>query len=365
MKDFKNDLQYFFKRIVFACLLLTIVYPSSLQSAYAEDADLGQESELPQSTSEEPAENDVGFTVEPVFTDTQIDQLKGFFFIKVTPGESQDLVVRVKSTNQKPAKVKVYVKDAFTNQNGSIDYDGLEYTVDDTLTDSLEEITTVSDPEVTVQNFQVKDVTVKITPPEEAFQGVKCAAICVMKADEEESEQGLSSTFGYRVGLVVTEDSDTYADGSSLNLLDVQPTVHEGKRVIQARLQNPESKVLENLTVETKLRKKGSKEILRKRTTNDMRMAPNSQFDFATSWRMDPLEAGTYVLSVKASSGSNNWDWEKEFTIGEEEVRKINEEATYTITYPSWVPVVVIGLGIVTIACLGSLYVRRKKWTNS
>lgn len=367
MKDFKENFRRCFLRIVFACLSISVFFsnPYFLQRVYAEDSEAVQEKKHQQSVPEEQTKNDVGFTVEPILPYTQIDQSKGFFFVKVKPFESQDLIIRVKSTNKESVKVKIYVKDAYTNQNGKIDYDGEEYAEDNTLNDSLEKITTVSESEVTIRNYEVKDVKVKVTPKKDVFRGVKCAAICVMKADTEKNKQGLSSMFGYRVGLVVTEDSETYADGSSLKLLNVQPKGHEGKRVIQARLQNPESKVLENLTVETKLRKKGNKEVLRKRITNDMRMAPNSQFEFATNWGIDPIEVGTYVLAVKASSGKNSWSWEKEFVISEEKARKINEEASYTITYPSWVPVVVIGLGILTIICIGSLYIRRNKWLNS
>lgn len=366
MEFSKQTIRHELLHLFFICSLLCVSNLSLCFSltAYAETELSQLQNEVGQPSSEQPAENDVGFTVEPVLTTTQIDQSKGFFFIKVKPDEPQELVIKVKSTNKEPAKVTIYVSDAFTNQNGAVDYDGEEYPKDDTLQNSLEEITTVSNPEITVQNFEEKEVTIKVSPPKESFEGVKCAAICVMKSGTEESDEGLTSLFGYRVGLVVTEDSEIYTDGSSLNLLSVKPTVHQGKRVIQARLQNPEPKILDDLTVETKLRKKGEKEVLRKRTTNDMRMAPNSQFDFATNWGLDPIQSGTYVLSVKADSGENTWSWEEEFTIGEKEAKKINEEATYTITYPSWVPLVVVMIGTATLANIGSLYVRRKKWTK-
>ncbi len=365
MEFSKRNVKRYLLQMFSICLVLGICVPQHyfFPIAYAEE-DLKPQNEIEQPSSEKYTENDVGFTVEPVFTNTQIDQSKGFFFVRVKPDEPQDLVVKVKSTNKNPTKVTIYVSDAFTNQNGVIDYDGEEYPEDNTLKNSLKEISNVSDPEITVQNYETKEVKIRITPPKDAFQGVKCAAICVMKAEPEENTEGLTSLFGYRVGLIVTEDSETYDDGSSLNLLKVQPTVHEGKRVIQTRLQNPEPKVLEKLTVETKLRAKGKEEILRKRKTNDMRMAPNSQFDFATNWGLDPIEAGTYVLSIKADSGENTWSWEEEFTIGEKEAKKINEEATYTITYPSWVPIVVLLIGTATLANIGSLYVRRKKWTK-
>lgn len=356
-KSYKNPqtlIKYFF--------ILCSVFPIILYSerAYG-DSEQIEKNEIKQ----EEKQTDVGFTIEPVFPDTQIDESKGFYYLKVKPGESQNIKLRVISTMKNPRKVTISVKDAFTNQNGMIDYDGIDFRRDKTLVDSLEDISVVSEKEVTVEKLEVKEVTITINPPEEPFDGVKVAAICATSSESEEKKSGLSSDFGYRLGLVMTENDELdYSDGSSLNLLQVKPTVHQGKRVIQARLQNPEPKILDNLTVETKLRKKGNKEVLRKRTTNDMRMAPNSQFDFATNWGLDPIEPGTYVLSIKADSGENTWAWEEEFTIGEKEAKKINEEATYTITYPSWVPIVVLLIGTATLANIGSLYVRRKKWTK-
>lgn len=314
------------------------------------------------SVKEEQPENDVGFAVEPVKTATQIDSQKGFYFIKVEPDKPQELTIKIRSTNVKPAKVNIYVKNAHTNQNGVIDYDNDEYRRDSTLKNSIEEITSISESTVTVENYEEKVVTLTVTPPKETFEGVKGGTICIMKADSSEAAEGLSSTFGYRIGLLVTEDSEVYDDGSSLNLLKVQPTVHQGKRVIQARMKNPEAKVLDDLTIETKLYKKGSREILKKRTANTMRMAPNSQFDFATNWGIDPIKSGTYTLHVRAQSGDHTWEWKKDFTVGEKQAKKINEEASFTITYQEWVPLVVILIGVASVILIGCLYVRRKKW---
>ena len=319
-----------------------------------------------QAIEQEKAKNEVGFTVQPVLPDNQIDSSKGFYFIPVKAEEETKLTLKVKSTMKEARTVRISIEDAYTNQNGQIDYEGLNKKQDTSLKDPLSKITDVSSKEITVKNHEIKEVTLTIKTPKEQFDGVKAAAVCIKKVDSEKEQKGIGTTYGYRVGLVITEQEDIdYNSGTSLNLLKVKPTVHQGKRVIQTSLQNPEPKILDDLTVQTKLRKKGSKEVLRKRTTNDMRMAPNSQFDFATNWGVDPIKPGTYVLSVKATSKEKSWNWSKEFTIGEEQAKKINEEASYTLTYPKWIPIVVILLGILTITIIGCLYLRRKKWTEA
>lgn len=347
--SFKLDIIVIFKIMMCCLLIVSSLFSSSILS-YGEELE-----------GEEQPENDVGFSVEPIFPDTQIDLQKGFYFIKAEPDQSQELVLKIRSTNVNPVNVKVYIKNAYTNANGMIDYDSDNYKRDTTLVNSVEEITSVSENKVTVQNFEEKIVKIKIATPNEEFSGVKAGSICVMKDDSAKTNEGVSSTFGYRIGLLITEDSQVYDDGSSLNLLAVQPAVHLGKRVIQAQIQNPESKILEDLTIETKLYKKGSDEVIKKRKANNMRMAPNSQFEFSTNWGIDPLKNGTYILRVSAKSRENVWEWDKVFTIGEEQAKKINEEASFTITYPEWIPIVVMLIGITSILLIGFLYVCSKK----
>ncbi|MGG5315459.1 DUF916 and DUF3324 domain-containing protein [Enterococcus sp. AZ072] len=304
----------------------------------------------------------VGFTVEAVKPTTQLDPTKSFFFIKVAPQEPQKLTLKVKSTQKAEEKVKLYIKNAYTTSEGTIDYDHEDIIKDETLVQPIEELASVEPKEVTVKEFETKDVTITINPPAEAFEGVKIGAICAMSATDETEEKGIGSSFGYRVGLVAMSEEDDYENGSSLNLIRVKPTVDQGKRVIQARLQNPESQILNELEVQTALRKKGEKEVLRERKATGMRMAPNSQFDFSTTWGLDPIEQGDYVLSIKAFSGPHSWSWEEEFSINKETAQKMNEEAVYTLTYPKWAPLVVMALGILTLMNIGCLYLRRKKW---
>ncbi|MGL9730083.1 DUF916 and DUF3324 domain-containing protein [Enterococcus sp. DIV0756] len=347
-------------------LLLTIFGLLFPMTVFGEESgQIGRKDINPRSST---STSGVGFTVEPVLTDTQIDPSKGYYFIRVEPGKIQAITLRVKSTIKESRTVSISVKDAFTNGNGAIDYNGTEFKRDKSLMNSLEEMSSVSSKKVTVKNLETKEVTIKIHTPVEPFTGVKMAAICAISHDnnDKENKEGLSSAYGYRIGLIVTEEEEIEIDnGASLNLLKVKPTVNRGKRVIQSTFQNPEPKILKNLTVETKLRRKGNEEVLRMRKTNSMRMAPNSQFHFDTNWGLDPIAPGTYVLSMKAHSDKKNWTWKEEFTIGEEQAKKINEEATYTITYPKWVPIIVILLGALTICSIGMLYVRRKKWSVS
>lgn len=343
------------KSIILSTLICLFILFCNNQSVFAD-------SDIEKSNPTEQTKNDVGFTVEIEKTNTQIDESKSFFFIRTKPNEQQQLKVKIRSTNVAPVTVTVAVKEGYTNQNGAIDYDGTSYKKDDTLVNSVEKLSAIAPQEVTVENYETKEVTLTITPPKESYDGVKLGAICVMKKEKKEKKAAIQSTFGYRVGLVLSEKEDRYDDGSSLNLLSTKATVEQGKRVIQAQLQNPEAKVLKNLTVKTTFRKKGEKEVLKSRELSNIRMAPNSQFSFMTDWGVDAIEPGKYVLSVDATSGKNKWNWEEEITIGEKQAKQINKEATYTLTYPKWVPWVALLVIVASLCTVFYLVFRRRQW---
>ena len=317
---------------------------------------------LTTSAHAEDKENKTGFTVKAVIPDTQLDKAKSYFMIKTKPSEEQTLKLEIRSTQKDPVTVDVYVKDAYTSLAGDIAYDGGTYTRDKSLKDSIEDISTVSQKKVTVQNFETKIIEIKITPPAQSYEGIKAGSVCIMKAKskEEKKEAGVGTRFGYQLGLVLSESDAAYNDGEKLNLLEVKPKVDRGKRVISANLQNADPKTIEGLSVETNLREKGKKEVLRKRSSSNLRMAPNSNFDFMTNWGIDPIKPGTYILSIRASSGEHSWKWNKEFIISGSTAKKMNKEATYTLTYPKWTPLVVLLLGVLISVNIVFLFVRNR-----
>ncbi|EUJ54381.1 WxL protein host-binding domain-containing protein [Listeria fleischmannii] len=55
-------------------------------------------------------------------------------------------------------------------------------------------------------------------------------------------------------------------------------------------------------------------------------MAPNSNFPYAIDWENQPLEPGTYVLKLSANNGEQDWNFTKEFKIGDN-AKDLNKKA--------------------------------------
>ncbi|WP_348921581.1 DUF916 and DUF3324 domain-containing protein [Enterococcus rotai] len=311
--------------------------------------------------------SNLGYTVSAVLNGKQIDPEKSYFYIQTTPGEEQQLKVKVKSTQKEPIKVKIYTTNAFTGENGTIEYTEDKRLLDTTLLQPISAIVKTETPTVTVENYEEKDVLFKLTPPEENYKGVKMGAL-VFEKDDSESEEQVSSKFAYRVGLITSETGEDYKDSKTLNILDAKSALKRGKKMILATLQNPEPKILSNLEMLAEVREKGQDTVLKKKQVESYMLAPNSQFDFEMDWGTSLVKAGTYILTINANNGYSEWSFEKEFVITSDQAKKMNEESSFKIITPIWIKgaaiIGVILIGIITLFLL----LRRKKmeavWKN-
>uniref|UniRef100_UPI0025507D78 WxL protein host-binding domain-containing protein n=1 Tax=Lactococcus garvieae TaxID=1363 RepID=UPI0025507D78 len=62
-------------------------------------------------------------------------------------------------------------------------------------------------------------------------------------------------------------------------------------------------------------------------TRENLRMAPNSNFDYAIGMHNQAFKPGEYTFKGVAHSGKREWRFEKDFEIKGEESRKYNQEA--------------------------------------
>ncbi|MGG5316464.1 DUF916 and DUF3324 domain-containing protein [Enterococcus sp. AZ072] len=300
---------------------------------------------------------ELGFTVQAVLPENQIDHSSSFFDLLLDSME-QTVEVEIISTRKEPVTVTIGVSNAGTSNAGEIVYTDTEKTKDKTLVDPVTDLVASDQKEIQIENYETKKCSFKIKPPQQKINGARIGALSFMSKISESDEQ-VQSVYGYRIGMILLEEDTFYKDGNALNLQQVRPNIINGRKVIEAQLQNPQPKILEPLTVETVLKKKGEDQVLKHEKVSNMRMAPNSHFSFLTNWGLDKFKKGTYVLSIRASSSENKWAWEKEFSINADQAQKLEKNAAYKITYPKWVIYAAIAMVILTLGLFSYLLFRR------
>ncbi|EUJ63234.1 hypothetical protein MCOL2_03036 [Listeria fleischmannii FSL S10-1203] len=138
------------------------------------------------------------------------------------------------------------------------------------------------------------------------------------------------------IGVLLTEnDKEVKPD---MQLGEIKPSQINYRNVLKANLQNSQPIILKNLNIQARVTKKGSNKTLHETNKTDMRMAPNSNFNYGINWENQEFKAGKYTLHMTAKSNENEWKWTKDFEIKGDEAKALNNKAVelekdYTIWY--------------------------------
>lgn len=351
-KSLLNNLKGIFimkKRKIFALVVFILSLFSIPKATFAEEG--SQASPL-------------GFTVEAIQPDTQIDKSKSYFYLKTKPGIEQKLQVKVTGKSSTPVKVKSYISNGITSESGTINYIP-DAEKNKTLTDSMEEIATVDTPEFEISDGEEKIVTITIHPPKESYQGIKLGSVSFKQIDDDSKQKAqVTSEYSYRIGICISESEAIYNDGQSLNLTKVKPELFRAQKTILLTLENPEPKMISDFAMTIQIVDKKTGKLVKKQKLEDGSIAPNSDFTYPVDWGIDKIPSGKYIAKVNATSTHKSWDLEKEFEITENQAKKMNKETLVKLTLPTWAYVATVLLAIITVVLSIVISLRDKKWSN-
>lgn len=309
----------------------------------------------------------IGFAVDPIFSNKQIDKSKDFYYLLTKPGEEQIIELAVTSTQKEPISIKITPQYAWTQSNGQMGYtDDLEL-LDESLKEPLTSMFELDEDIITVSNYEIKQVKIKLRAPNEHYDGIKAGALTFSLAQEEgESEKGVGVNYAVRIGVMTSESGDSYSDGNDLLLNSAKATVINSHKVVVGRLQNPQPKMLVNLNIEGNIVEENTKKIIKKKKMNSITMAPNSFMDYEFDWGIDTMPAGNFIMTINGENGEDSWVLTKKFTITGKQAKKVNDASVFKIVTENWIKVVAIILG--SIAGINSSIVivrlgkRKKRW---
>lgn len=313
-------------------------------------------------------EGTLNFYVTPEFPDSQVAGSSSYFDLNLEPGKTEHLALKLQNASSDSIRVQVTPHTAYTNVHGVVEYGQDAKEPDPSLSHSLDKLI---DPSgiIELAGNETKTISVPLHMPKESFEGFLAGGLRVSEVKEQEDEEtpegegvAIKNEFAYVIGVVVSNSRNSVQP--DLELLDVFADQLNYRNVISANLQNFTPAFVNQLAVEATVQRAGEDDILYKASEEMMQMAPNSNFHFPISLGGDRFQAGEYVLKLKATSGEEEWTWERNFTIETEEARSFNRADVTIDTTINWWMIGAICLLLLLVVILLSLFIKQKKLTS-
>lgn len=306
---------------------------------------------------------ELNFSVTAEIPENQIDKNQTYFDLRMKPKQRQTVNVEMNNGTDKDVTVNISMNTAVTNNNGIIDYSQTEYEKDESLEYEISELVKV-DPEVTIPANSKKTLPVEINMPDREFDGILLGGLHFQeKEDEEEEEEEtqIKNKFAYIIGLQVSMTDLEIEPNLELNEVKASQVNYRNK--IIANLQNTESVIIKPLSVDAKVYKEKGKDVLYEAQQEDLRMAPNSNFNYAIDLNNEAFKSGKYRLEMTATDEEEVWEWTEVFEIDAGEASELNESAVeLEKDYTIWL--MVAGIILVLILILILVYLNRRQKRN-
>ncbi|MBO0441421.1 DUF916 and DUF3324 domain-containing protein [Candidatus Enterococcus ikei] len=313
---------------------------------------------------------EMSYSVQAVLPENQKSDVS-YFDLHMNPSEEQELKLKLINYADQPSTIAVTPRDAFTNNNGMVDYSVDNPVLDKTMKHSFTDL--VSEKQVVTLNAkEEKEIIFHLKMPKDSFDGEILGGFFVQEVKDKETSENsneankeqksvsgvqLSNRFSYTIGVKLSETDN--AIKPEVKLGDVQAGLVNGRTAFLATLRNVQSTTLKKATVEANVYQKDK--LIYTTKKEKLAMAPHSVFDYNISLENEEIRAGEYTLKLIVTSGEEKWAFTKEFDVEKKEAEKFNKEAVEVVKQPTnyW-PWVVAGMGIILVGLLGYIVYQKK-----
>ncbi|WP_207696442.1 hypothetical protein DOK67_0001327 [Enterococcus sp. DIV0212c] len=310
------------------------------------------------------------YSVQAILPENQKTDVS-YFHLNMKPSEKQELKLKLINYADQPSKIAVTPRDAFTNNNGMVDYSVENPPLDKTMKHAFTNLVSKKQV-VTLNPKEEKEITFQLEMPADTFDGEILGGFFVQEVDgkatsensdepkkEQKNASGvqLSNRFSYTIGVKLSETDRIVKP--EIQLGEAKAGLANGRTAFLATLRNVQSATLKNATIEGKVYQKDNLVYTTKK--EKLAMAPHSVFDYNISLDNEEFRAGEYTVKLTVTSGEEKWAFTKEFDVEKKEAEKLNNEAVDVVKQPTnyW-PWVVAGMSAILVGLLGYIVYQKK-----
>ncbi|BDR59049.1 DUF916 and DUF3324 domain-containing protein [Xylocopilactobacillus apicola] len=336
------------KKFILACLILVhILAPSQVKAAENPNSD---------------------FFVHPQLSEKQLRGVSDFFDVLMEPQETHTLQLNVYNNADQVKDFSIQLENTITNDFGVIEYlhNAKEY--DKTLRYKFTDLA-ISDSTVTVPAKGSAPVSIKVKMPNEKLDGIILGGVRVSGKSSDQKKigksSGITNVFSYVIPVKLRQNTKEVPN--KLNFLSVKVGKQNYSNVVKVRLQNPQPEILRDLTLTATIYDESGKKEVYPPQTNELKLAPNSNFDYAVSLGDGKIKAGKYFVKLNAKAKELDKEWKKPFQITEARAKEFNDDFALKEGTPSHISTLTIVILLLVIILLSLtiyvifLQIRKKK----
>lgn len=239
------------------------------------------------------------FMIQPeIPTDNKAETGSGYFDIQLKSNESRTLGVRVFNPTSKKETLQVRVLDAMTRTNGNVDYiPGLVLDRHFLKTPGSDLVKYSKTVDVDSNKFQ--DVQVKVPKKKHLFTGTKAMALEI--TNQSVTKNGtVNNQTRYLVGMLLNGKKVKHP--TKLDLGPKVPRIDLNHPKLKLMIQNKDPLFIKSAKVSMRLTNAHNELFPYKKTRDQMKIAPASEFYYVMPFAGRKLMPGMFKLDVHAKN---------------------------------------------------------------
>lgn len=273
--------------------------------------------------------SELSFNVEPMIPENQVDKTKTYFDLKTEPNMEETIKVNIYNNSDQDIVVEPVVKTATTNLNGVVEYGESLTTPNQSIPYQIENLVIPNEKEMTIPKKGSYEAQFVIKMPPKEFRGILAGGITLKEKETvqpttETKGMAVENQYAYVVAVILHGNEEEVP--KELNLTNVESGQVNYRNVINLALENPQSRYINQLSIQAEVTKKGRKKVLYNSKKEHMQMAPDSKFNYPISLDGKKLKAGNYTVKIKANSQDESWELTKDFKVSEKEAKRLNSK---------------------------------------
>ncbi|NSS93203.1 DUF916 and DUF3324 domain-containing protein [Enterococcus faecalis] len=307
-------------------------------------------------------ENTVTFSVEALTEDGKSND-QGFYHFEGEPGNKEYAKIKVTNLSSKPVKIAMEVNAASTNQNGIPSYRKVE-NQDNTLKYPMDKLIHLEQDSIELGANENKIIDIIVNNPEEKWDGQILGGIRFSEVREQKSQQAVTHEIAYTIGILLKMKEGTTPE-NQLQLNNIKVSQRNYRNFVEANLQNTTAVIVSNMEVNAQVSKKGSDKVIYEYMASELRMAPNSNFDFGIPTGDAPLQPGKYQLKLTVQADEKKYVFDGVFEITQKQANQLNKSAVNIEEKTPISMYMKIIIGILILILVINVYVYYRKRKNS